>query len=271
MEELFAEAYKCGNMNGAVYWDRFADGLQMMLHEPYSSNLRRDLDFRSLYNGYAEAMEFVLGLNSMGYVAEDILPKRDESIRTQIIEELNSCLRRWNLGTEDKGEIVASMHHLLEKPGVERVYLDDLPVAVLIQFRLAEFYFSNRQWEMFDSFMREIKAFLTEHGSVSYKGIFRYSAELETDAGILEQLSNMIRNREVDTNMLICAIRLVVNPVGWLWELYEFIGNRNQERMPELQKRIFSLIAPEDNNSVQMKYYLFVLIQMKKRFHTMNI
>lgn len=259
MEELFAEAYKCGNMNGAVYWDRFADGLQMMLHEPYSSNLRRDLDFRSLYNGYAEAMEFVLGLNSMGYVAEDILPKRDESIRTQIIEELNSCLRRWNLGTEDKGEIVASMHHLLEKPGVERVYLDDLPVAVLIQFRLAEFYFSNRQWEMFDSFMREIKAFLTEHGSVSYQGMFRYSAELETDAGILEQLSNMIRNREVDTNILICAIRLVVNPVGWLWELYEFIGNRNQERMPELQKRIFSLIAPEDNNSVQMKYYHMIM------------
>ncbi len=259
MEELFAEAYKCGNMDGAVYWDRFADGLQMMLHEPYSSNLRRDLDFRSLYNGYAEAMEFVLGLNSMGYVAEDILPKRDESIRTQIIEELNSCLRRWNLGTEDKGEIVASMHHLLEKPGVERVYLDDLPVAVLIQFRLAEFYFSNRQWEMFDSFMREIKAFLTEHGSVSYQGMFRYSAELETDAGILEQLSNMIRNREVDTNILICAIRPNVDVREWLEDLFYYIKTKDREKLPKLQEQMVDMAKPDETYGEKIKSYYWIM------------
>lgn len=259
MEELFTEAYKCGNMDGMVYWDRFADGLQRMLHEPYSSDLRRNLDFYSLYNGYAEALEVILGLHSMGYYAEDILPKRNESTRTQIIEELNSCLRRCNLGTEDQREIVMSLHHLLKQPGVESVFLDDLPVVVLIQFRLAEFYFFNRQWEMFDNFMREIKAFLKEHGSVFYKGMFRYSAELKTDAGILEQLSNMLRNREVDTKMLICAIRLDVNPVEWLWELYEFIGTRDREKMPELQKRIFSLIVPQDKNSVQMKYYHLIM------------
>ena len=260
MEELFIEAYRCGNMNASVYWDRFADGLERLLHQPYSSDVRRTLDFHSLYNGYAQTLETVLDLNSLGYCAEDILPTINESIRTQILEELNSCLRRWNLSTEEQERSAVPLHNLLQKPGVESVFLDDLPVTVLIQFRLAEFYFSNRQWEMFDNFMGEIKAFLRgHHGSVFYKGIFRYSAALETDAGILEQISNVIRNREVDTELLICAIRLDVHPKEWLWQLFEFITMHKQESLPELQKRISSLVMPDDKNSEQMQYYHLIM------------
>lgn len=95
MDRLILAFQQTGGMKrtSVIYVEALCEGVGELLNREYGRDLRQALNFSSLYNGYAEALEVVLFHCNLDCAAEDVLPRRPEGIRADIVDTLNTCIR----------------------------------------------------------------------------------------------------------------------------------------------------------------------------------
>jgi len=219
----------------------FLSGLKEILHNECVKN---EISFFDLFNGYAEALEVILGLNALGCCAEDVLPDLQMSINEQIVAEINQCATMMHIEHDYEG-VEKKLLRLLHDPKVEGKLLDELPVAQFVRFQLLNVYFIMEKWQEFDRELYEMKRYLQQsRHPVKYRGIIRYSKDIAMDAAIIEQLAMLKRGRECEITLLIQAIRLDVDCGEWLEIMLNYIDKKCPEKIKEVQKRFDELSLP---------------------------
>lgn len=227
------------------YWERFIQGLRDMLESPNSGQLRKELEFSSLYSGYAEALETILSHLNLFCAAEDVLPRTGQEIRAEVVHTINSCVIDMGIRADPAGAR-EKLLRLLEKSETASLYFDEMPVRLLIRLYLVQIYERERQWDAFDRTVSEIKAWIRQIGKpIVYKGFYRYSTDLKTSIEVIEQLAAIERGIPVRTDLLLSAVRLDVDCGEWLDLFLYYIRKNEPGTMEKIRQRVHSLPVPK--------------------------
>ena len=221
--------------NGAtMYHAMFKNGIDEALYREYSHEIRCNLTFSSLFNGYAEALESFLGLNNQGLCAEDVLPKTNESLRMKCVDTLNLYFYYTSILNDYETAIEKTLE-LYGNPETENMLFDSLPVRALFLTRLIDAYLKTKQWDLFDDTLVKLQA-VTEHieRPIQYRGIYFYSNDLDSDIFVIKTLSCLLKGDSTAAEQLIqflnernCAEEWVallprhIEPDDKLCELFE--------------------------------------------------
>lgn len=241
-------------------WNIFMRGLEELIWIVKSNPETVDISFNSLYNSYAEALEVVLGLNSAGYSAEDLLPKPSPGIRMEIISKLNKINYYMQI-KKDYDTIKVELEQLSGRADIEGIYFDELPVRILILVKLLFVYYGIKDWPRFDETLELIDHYLDEvNGPIKYNGVYIYSSHLDEDRKTVHLLSRLVRGDQSQLEALLYHIKEYNGFERWVELLIPFLEDR-KEYQELFEKRILSIVDHLARNTVQ--YANFVMIMGK--------
>lgn len=256
MGEICEKVKVSGRIEDKWGMTAFLGGLREILN---NKCVRNEISFSDLYNGYAEALEVIMGLNTLGYCAEDVLPDLQLSINEQIVTEINQCTTMMHIEHDYEG-VEKKLLRLLHDPKVEGKLLDELTVTQFVRFQLLNVYFITEKWQEFDRELYEMKRYLQQsHHPVKYRGVIRYSKDIAMDTAIIEQLAMLQRGGECKITLLIQAIRLDVDCSEWLETMLSYIDKKCPEKIEEVQKRFDELTLPHGATKKELFSYHYML------------
>lgn len=175
------------NENGYAYIS-FMAGLKEMLNSEYGREVRRGTTFLSLFNAYAEAIESFLGLRSLGYAAEDILPANAgrRGFRAKVVDTLNS-LSFYRDIKKDTTAYITSLLELFHDQRSESIDFDGLPVRLLILCFIMRAAFMESNIELAGDTMIKIHEMKRNISTpLNYKGVYIFSCDFEKDAAFAD-------------------------------------------------------------------------------------
>jgi serine/threonine protein kinase len=239
-------------------WNIFKRGLDELVGIVSSDPETTEIKFSSLYNSYAEALEVVLGLNSAGYSAEDLLPRPSAGIRMEIVSRLNKINYYMQI-KKDYDTIKVELEQLSRREDIDTIYFDELPVRILILVKLLFVYFGIKDWPRFDETLELIDHYLEKvKGPIKYNGVYIYSFHLDEDLKTVRMLSRLARGDHSQLETLLYHIKEHNGFERWIELLIPYLED-SKEHQELFEKRIVSLTDHLAKNTVRYANFVMVL------------